>query len=42
MELGRDITKLVEWVSCKLVFPHRNTKKKKKKETKLKLSEPTL
>lgn len=39
MELGRDISKLVEWVSCKLVFPHRNTKKKK---TKLKLSEPTL
>ena len=31
MELGRDISKLVEWVSCKLVFPHRNTKKKKKK-----------
>lgn len=29
MELGRDISKLVEWVSCKLVFPHRNTKKKK-------------
>ena len=32
MELGRDITKLVEWVSCKLVFPHRNTKKKKKRK----------